>query len=344
MFKYPSTRYSGSKRRLLDWIWSHSKEIKFNSVLDVFGGTGSVSLLFKRHGKTVYYNDLLRFNQIIGTAIIENKNTMVTDEELNDVLSFKGRKYPSIIQKEFKGIFYLNNENAWIDKAIVNFSQIKNKYKRAILLSAFFQACLAKRPFNLFHRANLYIRTNKVKRSFGNKTTWEQPFEKLIRKYVSEYNGCVFNNGKQNKSIGGYDALSCPNGVDLVYLDPPYFSASSNQGTNYLSFYNFLEGLANYKNWVAHVSSSNERMKKISDPPEIKRWTKKSEIYTSFKKLIERFQDNIIVLSYQNEGIPSKGEILSILGSFKKKVKVFSRPHQYVLSPQLKKELLFIAK
>jgi len=344
IFKYPSTRYSGSKRRLLDWIWANAKDIKFNSVLDAFGGTGSVSLLFKRHGKTVHYNDLLRFNQIIGTAIIENKDTIVTDKELNSALDFKGKKYPSFIQKEFKGVFYLNKENAWIDKAIVNFSQIKNKYKRAILLSALFQACLAKRPFNLFHRVNLYIRTNKVARSFGNKTTWEHPFEKLIKKYVSEYNRCVFNNGKKNKSIGGYDALSCPNGVDLVYLDPPYFSASSNQGTNYLSFYNFLEGLANYKSWGELLSSSNEPIKRIGNSPEIKRWTRKSEIYTSFKKLIEQFQDNIIILSYQNEGIPSKNEIISIFRSFKKKVKVFSRPHQYVLSSRPKKELLFIAK
>ena len=53
-FKYPSTRYSGSKRRLLDWIWEHVKDLRFDTVLDLFGGTGSVSLMFKRHGKRVF--------------------------------------------------------------------------------------------------------------------------------------------------------------------------------------------------------------------------------------------------------------------------------------------------
>ena len=43
-FKYPSTRYSGSKRRLLDWIWENTSELKFSNMLDVFGVTASVSL------------------------------------------------------------------------------------------------------------------------------------------------------------------------------------------------------------------------------------------------------------------------------------------------------------
>lgn len=343
-FKYPSTRYSGSKRRILEWIWSNVEGLKFESMLDVFGGTGSVSLLFKRYRKKVYYNDLLKFNQIIGTALIENKNTVVTDDDIKNALNFNGESYPDFIQKHFKGIFYLDRENAWLDKAITDFLQIKNKYKRAILLSALFQACLAKRPFNLFHRANLYIRTNRVKRSFGNKTTWEHSFEDLVKRYVLEYNKSIFDNGKKNKVIGGYDALNCPNGVDLVYLDPPYFSASSSQGTNYIAFYHFLEGLANYENWPLIINSSIGKTKKIRDPVEVYRWIKKSEIHNTFKELIERFQDNIIILSYQSEGIPSKEEILSILNKFKKKVRVFSKVHRYALSSKTKEELLFIGR
>lgn len=343
-FKYPSTRYSGSKRHFLDWIWSNVKDIKFESALDVFGGTGSVSLLFKGHGKKVDYNDLLKFNQIIGTALIENKNTIVTDTDLKDALNFNGNGYPDFIQREFKNIFYLDSENVWIDKAITNFSQVKNQYKRAILLSALFQACLAKRPFNLFHRANLYIRMNEVNRTFGNKTTWEKPFEDLVKRYVREFNLAVFDNGKDNKVIGGHDALFCPNGVGLVYLDPPYFSESSSQGTNYLTFYHFLEGLADYTHWADKINNPNGKIKRICDTPGVYRWVRKSEIYKTFKHLIERFQDNIIVLSYQSNGIPSKEEIISLLRDYKKKVEVFSKPHRYVLSSKLKEEFLFIAR
>lgn len=344
VFNYPSTRYSGSKRRFLEWIWWNISGLKFESVLDVFGGTGSVSLLFKRKGKRVHYNDLLKFNEIIGTALVENRNTVVTDDEIEHALDFRDEEHTGLVHKEFKGIFYPSRENKWIDKAVTKFIQIQDKYKRAILLSALFQACLAKRPFNLFHRANLYIRTNKqVVRSFGNKTTWERPFEELVRRYVVEYNKSVFNNGKKNRVIGGYDALTCPNGVDLVYLDPPYFSASHGQGTNYLALYHFLEGLANYDTWSENIGSSVGKTKRMQDPIEILRWIKKDEIHSTFIKLIDRFQDNIIVLSYQNDGIPSQSEIRDILKKYKNKVKIFSKVHQYALSSSQKKELLFVA-
>lgn len=238
-FQYPSTRYSGSKRRLLDWIWEHIKDLRFNSVLDVFGGTGSVSLMFKRYGKKVLYNDLLKFNQIIGTAVVENSKVTVTEEDINAVLKFSQDGYPNFIQREFHGIFFLDKENAWLDKVVTNITSMKDRYKRSILMASLFQACLAKRPFNLFHRANLYIRTAHVKRTFYNKTTWERPFPVLFKRYASEYNKAIFSNGQRNMVIGGYDALSAPNGVDLVYLDPPYFSAITFSGTNYLTFYHF---------------------------------------------------------------------------------------------------------
>ena len=75
---------------------------------------------------------------------------------------------------------------------------------------------------------------------------------------------------------------------------------------------------------------------------EISRFTCKSKVLSSFNKLLEHFQDNIIVLSYQSDGIPARDEITALLVNLKKEVKVSSRPHRYVLSSQPKEELLFI--
>jgi len=58
--EFPSTRYQGSKRKILPWLWSCLRELDFSSALDVFGGTGSVSFLFKKMGKEVTYNDRLQ--------------------------------------------------------------------------------------------------------------------------------------------------------------------------------------------------------------------------------------------------------------------------------------------
>jgi len=343
-FNFPSTRYSGSKLRFLDWIWSHIKDLKFETVLDAFGGTGSVSLMFKWYGKQVYYNDILKFNQIIGKAIIENSHVTVANDDIENVLRFNASKYPNFIQRDFNGIFFLDEENEWLDKIIKNISQVKNEYKKCILLSSLFQACLSKRPFNLFHRANLYIRTAKVERSFGNKTTWETPFPDLLRKFVNEYNKAVFCNKKKNKVIGGYDALNCPNGVDLVYLDPPYFSNGSSQGTNYLAYYHFLERIAHYDKWEDLINNAYGKSKRLNNTPEIDRFVKKSEIKKSLEELFQNFHKNIIVLSYQAGGIPSLEEIIEMFKNIGKKVQVFEKEHRYVLSKKIKKELLFIAK
>ena len=81
--KFPSTRYQGSKQKFVDWIWECIKDIPFHSVLDAFGGTGSVSFRLKEEGKQVIYNDILPFNHIIGKALIENKDTYLNEIEVN---------------------------------------------------------------------------------------------------------------------------------------------------------------------------------------------------------------------------------------------------------------------
>jgi adenine-specific DNA-methyltransferase len=187
------------------------------------------------------------------------------------------------------------------------------------------------------------IRTANVKRTFGNKTTWERPFPELLQKYALEYSAAVFSNGQKNRVIGGYDALVAPNGVDLVYLDPPYFSSHASQGTSYLAFYHFLEGLADYEHWAERINGTEARTRRMSDSRDIQAFIKRSGVKLSFEKLLERFQDNTIVLSYQDEGIPSKREILKMLRSLGKRVKVFEKPHRYALSSRSNTELLFIA-
>ena len=67
--EFPTTRYRGSKRKILPWISDSLAGLEYDSVLDLFGGTGSVSYMFKRMGKQVIYNDHLWFNHLIGKAV-----------------------------------------------------------------------------------------------------------------------------------------------------------------------------------------------------------------------------------------------------------------------------------
>jgi site-specific DNA-adenine methylase len=71
--QFPATRYQGSKNKLIGWIRKALKDLEFESVLDCFGGTGVVSHMFKKMGKSVTYNDYLKSNSTIAKALIENK-------------------------------------------------------------------------------------------------------------------------------------------------------------------------------------------------------------------------------------------------------------------------------
>jgi adenine-specific DNA methylase len=58
---FPSTRFQGSKLKIVDWIWDAIKDLQFHTALDTFGGTESVGYMLKEKGKKVTYNDILKF-------------------------------------------------------------------------------------------------------------------------------------------------------------------------------------------------------------------------------------------------------------------------------------------
>jgi len=340
---FPSTRFLGSKVKLLPWILGNIKDIKFNTVLDAFGGTSSFSYAMKLQGKKVYYNDLLKFNQIIAKALIENDFDIVDKKLLLKVMKKNPSKdYNNIIQSNFSNMYFKTHENIWLDMVVQNILDVKNEYKRAILFSSLFQACLTKRPFNLFHRNNLKLRTREVERKFGNKTTWETSFRKHFSKFVKEHNKAVFDNNKSNKVLGGYDVFGIPSKkFDLVYLDPPYLSKKSK--INYLDCYHFLEGLSSYKDWRKKIDKKSS-IKKLSSNKDIEKWLDKEKIISLFEKMIKKYKDSIIILSYRNDGTPSKKKIIEIFEKYTGKTPlVEEKPYKYALSNGSTKELLFIS-
>jgi len=339
--RFPTTRYQGSKSKLLTWIWECIKNLKFNSALDAFGGTSSVAYLLKTKGKKVIYNDSLRFNYYIGLALIENNKTILSDTDIDYLLKeHEEIKYPSFITETFRNIYYTDTENKWLDRILTNIDHLENKYKKALAYFALFQSCIIKRPFNLFHRKNLYIRTAEVKRSFGNKATWDKPFEFYFRKFAEEVNNAVLNNNQANKAYNK-DIFDLQEKVDLVYIDTPYIN-SKGAGVDYLEFYHFLEGLTDYENWRKKIdwNTQNLRFKKGYSI-----WLDEEQIKQGFDRLFDKFKNSILVVSYRSDGIPSIEELLELLHKYKERVsKANHIKYKYVLSKSESKESLLIAE
>ena len=327
--KFPSTRYQGSKAKLANWIWEQVSDFYFLTCLDAFGGTGAVAYRLKQEGKQVTYNDYLRFNYCIGLALIENSYVQLSHEEVEWLLQgHQDTTYPSFIQATFPGIYFTDEENAWIDQAITNIRQLTDPYKFAIAFFSLCQSCIVKRPYNLFHRKNLYIRFADVERSFGNKTSWDRPFDEWFRIFAQEANEAVFDNGQQNLALN-LDTVNVPSEYDLVYIDTPYISQKGSS-VDYYWFYHFLEGLTMYDAWgkMIDYGSKHLRLK-----PRQSEWSDKKMIHSAFDRIFQRYRNSIIVVSYRSDGIPSEEELCALLQRHKCHVSVhYYGQYQYALS------------
>lgn len=191
----------------------------------------------------------------------------------------------------------------------------------------------------MFHRKNLYVRMMDVKRSFGNKKTWDTPFDVHFRTFLKEANNAVFSNGKDCHVLN-MDALSIENRFDLVYIDTPYINEKG-IGVDYADFYHFLNGMVYYDEWpnLIDYDSKHHRLKRKYNV-----WTDKDNIITGFNRLIEQFKNSILVFSYRSNGIPSVESLIRLLEKNGRHNELhYSCDIKYVLSDTKSKEVLIIS-
>ena len=338
--RFPSTRFQGSKIKLANRIWDCIKELDFRSALDLFGGTGSIGYMLKTRNKQVYYDDYLTCNYLTGLALIENATERLDEADLDFILTRHNTvQYPNFIEKTFPNIYFTDEENKWLDLVSTNIRHIKNRYKQSLAYFALFQACTIKRPYNLFHRKNLYLRLAKVERSFGNKTTWDRSFEEHFVHFANEANAAVFDNGMENRSFN-QDAFELTVKADLTYIDTPYISKNG-VGVDYIDFYHFLEGISHYPDWSNHIDFESKH-RKFKNKKSV--WSDKNKIIAAFDRLFAKYGDSILIVSYRSDGIPSPEVLQNLMKKYKRTVyEALRSEYKYVLSKNSdSKEILLI--
>lgn len=340
---FPSTRYYGSKRKLLLWLYDCLKTATFKTVLDAFGGAGSVSQLFRAMRKDVTYHDAFDFNEDVASSLLTNAwsiNLDVLTTFLEEVQPLDGT-----VVRNFAGMFFLDSENAWIDgyaKAVKD-SEFK-KADKALLRYLLYQACLKKRPFNLFHRANLSLRTQtSVRRSFGNAVTWERPFDEHILKSFDELTEMQAKHALPSAAVlSAGNVTDLPIGYDLVYVDPPYVSGKDRYDRDdYWRRYHFLEGLANYDEWEQRIDPLSP-IRAMHTPSHFLDWSNRRKSKEMLYELIDRHRHSSVALSYVKDAYPEDGDILRHFESIFSRVSVHSTEHSHALSSRRRRELLFI--
>ena len=308
-------RYLGSKYKLLDFIDETIKNNcgEYNSVFDVFGGTGVVSNYFSEKGKKIYINDILKSNYCIYRAFLgnekfsENKIKKIIDEynkisDLEENYFSKNYKNTYFSENDCKKIGYIRED---INKKFEN-KEI-NKREKYILI------------------ASLLYSMDKIANTVGHYDAYRK--KQKLDDCFEMYNLDINKNQTIKNEIYNMDSNELAKKIkaDIVYIDPPYNSRQ------YGDAYHLLENVAEWKKpKVYGVAKKMDRSK-------IKSNYCTNKASNAFKDLIKNCNCKYIIVSYNNMGQKgnarsqakiSDTEILEILNQ-KGKVKVFEQDFNF---------------
>lgn len=316
---YPTTRFMGSKSKLLSEIWGVASEFQFDSAIDLFSGSGIVGYMFKAQGKQVISNDYMTMSATFAKAMIENNTVKLPIEEAKLLLQAKTES-DHFVSKTFQGLYFSDSDNDLIDTLRTNIAAIHDPYKHAIAMSALIRACLKKRPRGIF--------TYTGERYNDGRKDLIKTFEQQFLEAVEAINGAVFDNGQINRARNG-DAMDLrTEKPGLVYIDPPYYSPLSDN--EYVRRYHFVEGLA--RDWSGVEIQHNTQTKKFRSYPTP--FSTKKGASDAFDQLFKRFSDSVLVVSYSSNSLPTQDEMTALMAKHKKRVEVIPIDYQYSFGNQ----------
>ena len=313
---YPRLRFMGSKQRLLPWLRGILSDLPFDSALDAFSGSGCVSYLLKTMGKRVVANDFLRFPATIARATVENDDVVLDEGTVSRLLGPASR-HGHFIEETFRGIFFTPADLRFLDRVWANLRREHNPRAKSLALAALIRACVKRQPRGVFTVAGDPERYKDGRRDV------RLSIEEHFPEQVEAYNACVFHNGRRHTVLNGDVFAVDPEGLDLVYLDPPYVPRADDNC--YVKRYHFLEGLACY--WEGLPVLRHTKVRKIAKP--FTPFSYRRTAVAAFDGLFERFKRSILVLSYSSNGFPDLDVLVAAMRRHKARVEVHERAHRY---------------
>jgi DNA adenine methylase len=320
--KYPSTRYMGSKSKMLAEIWGVASQFNFDHAVDLFAGSGVVGYMFKAQGKAVISNDYMSFSNVFAQAMLENNSETLSTNEAHELL-LPHAKSDNFVEKTFAGLYFTDDENRLIDTLRMNIANLSSPYVRAIAMSALIRACFKKRPRGIF--------TYVGHRYDDGRKDLAMSLEAQFLEAVGAINGAVFSNGKNHKANHG-DAMNADVGeAGLVYIDPPYYSPLSDN--EYVRRYHFVEGLA--RNWEGVEIQQHTLTKKFKSYPTP--FSSRKGAAEAFDLLFKRHRGSVILVSYSSNSLPTLDEMVTLLSKHKSHVEVLPVDYKYSFGNQANK-------
>jgi adenine-specific DNA-methyltransferase len=309
-YSFPEPQYLGAKHTHLTWL---NKFIPkgVNVALDAFGGSQSVAYLLKQYGFEVITNDFLAFNHQIGKALIENKNSILTQSDIEILFSEnKDSEAYRLMVDTYSDLFFTQSEAAFADNLRANIEKLDNSYKQALAFTVMNRAMTRKVTMGHFGHTQALIYANDPERIKRNRSLI-RPLKDLFMDLLPKYNAAVFDNKKENRSFQAniLDLLPELPAVDLVYFDPPYCDSHA----DYQSFYHLLETYTVYWKDKQFINGI-----KRYEPQRYSGFDKKRTVLPSFEQLFELSEDiPHWLISYNDRSYPSIEDLAHIVKRYK---------------------------
>lgn len=337
MKMFPTTRFMGSKYKLINAISSAVEGLEYNSVIDLFSGSSVVGYLFKTKGKKIYSNDYMHMAAVFSHALIENNNEKLSQEDINILLKYNPKR-KKFVQKNFKDLYFYDEDNKLIDNILSNIPLLSNEYKQSLARAALIRACIKRRPRGIF--------TYTGHRYDDGRKDLKMSLREHFILAVESMNLAVFSNKKKNKSSIS-DSVTFKKSADLVYIDPPYYSPLSDN--EYVRRYHFVEGIA--RDWRGVELQEHTKTKKFKSYPS--KFSSLSGAREAFEEIFSNHKDSILLVSYSSNSLPDANEMVSLLKKHKNSVRVIEVDYKYSFGNQKNKvgnnnntvkEYLFLAQ
>ena len=307
-------RYAGNKRKIVPKILSIISDLKVKKVLDGFSGSTAVSQSLKEHKYVVGSNDIAVYSKVFAECFIMNRKPKTFFQDYIDVLnSLTGT---SGWFTENYGGYYNNGSSVQSDNKKKPF-QIHNTQKIDSIrekIDTFF-------PVNCIEKSvlltSLILAMDKVSNDMGHQVSYLKNWtKKSCNDIVLQIPDFSIDN--LDHKVYQNTIFDINDKYDLIYVDPPYGTSNKVTPTSrvrYLSYYHLWttvclndkpEGVG-----VAHrrLDASSDKIKSsISDFENLDL----NFVENSFLKLITKFKDSYMIISYNNRSKVSIDKMIEI--------------------------------
>jgi len=306
-------KYIWAKNKLSTWILEiiNNEVNNFNySFADLFAWTWAIWKKAKEYWYKIISNDLQYYSYIMNywnvTINSLDKNIDNIIDSLNNLDWIKGFIFEHFSEKGSDWRLYFS-ENNWkkIDAIRLKIEELLNC------------KTINKETYNYLLYL-LLLEVNKVSNTTSVFSSYLKKIKDTAKNEIKLSKTIIIDN-KQINEIYNEDVNVLINKnikFDIVYLDPPY------NWRQYSKSYHLLETISKYDNPILKGVTW-----KRNTEDQLSNYSKKTKINKSFYDLINDIDCKHLFLSYNNEGILTKKEILNILKQYWK-VQVFEKTYK----------------